>query len=132
MDDDDDATGTPSSPSPSSTWTLLPPQTLPKLEEVRLNLYGEEDGPGGKLWAIAQNCQVRDTCPPLRQGHRGFRLTHRSQGLSGRTLRRLPFSAIALYTYTETCELGEALAALDMVVVEEQQGRGAGALSLVS
>jgi len=34
----------------------------------------------------------------------------------------LPFSAIALYTYTETCSLAEALEALEKVVDEEVRG----------
>lgn len=45
-----------------------------------------------------------------------------TQGLSGRTLRRLPFSAIALHTYTETCTLSEALTALEVAISDLQQG----------
>jgi hypothetical protein len=42
------------------------------------------------------------------------------QGLSGRALRRLPFSAIAQFTYTETCSISDALTALEMVIDEEK------------
>jgi len=34
------------------------PQTIPLLCDVELNVCGEADGPGGKLWEIAQKCQV--------------------------------------------------------------------------
>ena len=37
---------------------LVRPETIPPLAEVELDLCGEANGPGGKLWEIAQKCQV--------------------------------------------------------------------------
>lgn len=45
------------------------------------------------------------------------------QGLSGRTLRRLPALAIAMYTTSDPCPIEEALAALSRAVEDERNSR---------
>jgi hypothetical protein len=70
---------------------------FPSLTEVNVHLWDQPEAPGSKLWAIAQKCQ----------------------GLSGRALRRLPFLALAMYTYREECSVGEGLEALQLAVSEE-------------
>jgi len=58
---DEDEVTIPSSPSIPSTVldsSLVRPQSIPLLCDVKLNLYGEADVLGGKLWEIAQKCQV--------------------------------------------------------------------------
>lgn len=58
--DDDEVTipSVPSTPTEMLGSSLVRPQTIPRLSDVELNVYGEADGPGGKLWEIAQKCQV--------------------------------------------------------------------------
>lgn len=86
-------------PSPSSP---RPAKFFPSLTEVNVHLWNQPEAPGSKLWAIAQKCQ----------------------GLSGRTLRRLPFLSLAMYTYREECSVSEGLEALQLAVAEEMTDHG--------
>jgi len=58
--DDDEVTipSVPSTPTEMLGMSLVLPQTIPLRCDVELNVCGEADGPGGKLWEIAQKCQV--------------------------------------------------------------------------
>lgn len=48
-----------------------------------------------------------------------LRIAHKAQGMSGRTLRRLPFLALAEHVVVQPCSVQEALAALSRAVDEE-------------
>jgi GTPase SAR1 family protein len=81
----------------SSQSRERPANFFPSLTEVNVHLWDQPDAPGSKLWTIAQKCQ----------------------GLSGRTLRRLPFLALAMYTYGDECSVDEGLEALQLAVADE-------------
>ncbi|KAK5124835.1 hypothetical protein LTR16_003448, partial [Cryomyces antarcticus] len=91
----------PSSSPPESSWVILDQASIPSFTEMNIHLWNQPHSPARKLWHLAQ----------------------RSEGVSGRTLRRLPFLALALHTYSETCDLNEALAALDLAINEEIRER---------
>ena len=63
-------------PLPPEPWTLISTTELPTLAQMRVRLIDSPQSPGRRVWAIAEQCQ----------------------GLSGRTLRRLPILALAMYT----------------------------------
>lgn len=82
----------------SPPGTKSPPLSFfPSLLEVNVHLWDQPQAPGKKLWEIAQNCG----------------------NLSGRTLRRLPFLSLAMYTYREECSVNDGLEALKLAVTEE-------------
>lgn len=83
-------------PDPISTKPQ-PASFFPSLLEVNVHLWDQPEALGRKLWDIAQKCG----------------------GLSGRTLRRLPFLSLAMYTYREECSVSEGLEALQLAVTEE-------------
>ncbi|QDS72830.1 hypothetical protein FKW77_006888 [Venturia effusa] len=99
--DDDDPMSLiqyPSSDQSGPTPTKPPPASFfPSLLEVNVHLWDQPQAPGRKLWDIAQKCGA----------------------LSGRTLRRLPFLSLAMYTYREECSVNEGLEALRLAVNEE-------------
>jgi GTPase SAR1 family protein len=86
-------------PSPSCP---RPANFFPSLTEVNVHLWDQPEAPGSKVWVIAQKCR----------------------GLSGRTLRRLPFLALAMYTYREECSVSEGLEALQLAIAEEAKRDG--------
>ncbi|KAF2655349.1 AAA-domain-containing protein [Lophiostoma macrostomum CBS 122681] len=49
-----------------------------------------------------------------------YKLARRAEGLSGRTLRRLPILALTKYTDDEPCAMQDLLAALKKVIAEEK------------
>ncbi|KAK3078892.1 hypothetical protein LTS18_006348 [Coniosporium uncinatum] len=86
---------------PDSDWEFMNILSFPTLAEVNIRLWNRPCSPGRKLWALAQRCE----------------------GLSGRTLRRLPFAALALHTYTDPCTVSEGLGALSLAVDDECRAR---------
>lgn len=77
-----------------------PLYSLPNLAETRIAFYGEPESPPQKLWAIASKCD----------------------GMSGRTLRRLPLKAIAMFAYSTPYSMNDALEALRIAVEEVLAG----------
>jgi SpoVK/Ycf46/Vps4 family AAA+-type ATPase len=70
---------------------------FPSSEEVNVFCYdGKKNLEAWKLWEIAEKCN----------------------GLSGRTLRRLPLLAVTMWTYCNPCPINDALEALSLVVDE--------------
>ncbi|KAF2876545.1 P-loop containing nucleoside triphosphate hydrolase protein, partial [Massariosphaeria phaeospora] len=84
------------SESPNLTEDL---NSIPELAWARLQLSHHGNTTAAKLESISQL----------------------ATGLSGRTLRRLPWLALARYTVDEPCSLAELLTALEKVVLEEAQ-----------
>ncbi|KAF2266334.1 P-loop containing nucleoside triphosphate hydrolase protein, partial [Lojkania enalia] len=68
----------------------------------------DEELLGGSSPTLSSNSELRT-------------LARKAEGLSGRTLRRLPMLALAKYTVDEPCELQNLLGALKRVVEEENQ-----------
>lgn len=99
-----------SSPSPT-TPNQTPISTFAEMQIRYAHLPGS---PAARLWALAQRCQ----------------------GLSGRTLRRLPILGLAMYTWGGDCGLLEAVSALEaaveqeMVVFNRVKGGGKGDVSM--
>ncbi|OCL13152.1 AAA-domain-containing protein [Glonium stellatum] len=85
------------SPSSGEDWVLMDSRTIPTLLYMNVHLWKRPNCPARKLWRIAQRCD----------------------GLSGRTLRRLPFLALALHIHSEACTVREGLVALAMALDEE-------------
>ncbi|KAI5308086.1 hypothetical protein KEM55_006618, partial [Ascosphaera atra] len=56
-------------------------------------------------------------------------IARKSEGLSGRTLRRLPALALVLYTSRTVCSIGQALEALEKAVEEECRAKNEAAAS---
>lgn len=83
-------------------WELIGGSNVPSWAEMNIRLWNQPQSSGRKLWAIAQKCA----------------------GMSGRTLRRLPFLAITMYTHGDICALSEAIEALEAAVDRELQGSG--------
>jgi hypothetical protein len=76
---------------------------FPSSEEVNVFCFdGNRNLEAWKLWKIAEKCN----------------------GLSGRTLRRLPLLAVTMWTYCNPCSVSDALEALSFVV-DEELGTGA-------
>lgn len=50
-------------------------------------------------------------------------IARESEGLSGRTLRRLPALALVLYTNHTTCTIDQAIEALERAVREENKAK---------
>ena len=65
-----------------------------------------------RLWVLAKRSEVSDTA-----GRPDLRLSL-FQGLSGRALRRLPFTSIARQISTQYCTMSEALDALSITIDE--------------
>lgn len=86
---------------PGGDWILMDLYTIPTLLYMNVHLWNRTNCPARKLWRIAQRCE----------------------GLSGRTLRRLPFLALALHIHGESCTVHEGLAVLAMAV-DEETGKG--------
>ncbi|EON64972.1 hypothetical protein W97_04207 [Coniosporium apollinis CBS 100218] len=104
-DDPDDASDGASSDSVSlvqagSDWEVLVLGSFPSFAEMNVHLWNRPNAPARKLWKLAQRCE----------------------GFSGRALRRLPFLALAMHTYSDPCPVPEALAALSLAV-DEHAGR---------
>ncbi|KAE9963921.1 hypothetical protein BLS_008793 [Venturia inaequalis] len=95
--DEDDPMSLIQCPSSPPSLKSPPASFFPSLLEVNVHLWDQHQAPGRKLWDIAQKCG----------------------GLSGRTLRRLPFLSLAMYTYREECSVSEGLEALRLAVTEE-------------
>ena len=70
--------------------------------EIKHLHFADPDSPSRRLWTIAQKCS----------------------GLSARMLRRLPFIAVAMYTYGDHCTFDEALVALDIATQQELAATG--------
>lgn len=68
------------------------------LPEVRLSGWAQPEHPSNSLWELAQKCE----------------------SLSGRTLRRLPYLALAMYTYADKCTIEDALKALTLAIDSER------------
>ncbi|KAK4986386.1 hypothetical protein LTR50_005364 [Elasticomyces elasticus] len=96
-----DYSSSPGSPFASSygadSWELLDAVSIPSYAEMNVHLFNQPLAPARRLWQIAQKCD----------------------GLSGRTLRRLPFLALAMHTFGDVCSLHEALSALAAAVEQE-------------
>lgn len=73
--------------------------TIPSYDEL-IHHWAFSESPGSQVWAVARKCK----------------------GMSGRTLRRLPGLALAMYTYSDSCTFTEAMAALNVVVEQELKG----------
>jgi hypothetical protein len=71
-----------------------PDKPFPGISETSMGVGNEL---GNRLWEIAQQCGQ----------------------LSGRTLRRLPFQALAIYTCSKDCTVTEGLRALSVAVDRE-------------
>ncbi|KAF2759327.1 pachytene checkpoint component Pch2 [Pseudovirgaria hyperparasitica] len=78
-------------------FVLIEPISIPRFAEMEIRLYDQPHAPARKLWIISQ----------------------KADGLSGRTLRKLPFLALALYTFTEPSTIHEGLYALSLAVEHE-------------
>jgi len=95
--DDIDAVEVPSSSS-ADTWSLISkPQSIPTFSEMKVKFSNLPSSPAHRVWTLAQRCQ----------------------GLSGRTLRRLPILGLAMYTWGGVCSLPEAVSALEKAVEQE-------------
>ncbi|KAF2842689.1 AAA-domain-containing protein [Patellaria atrata CBS 101060] len=85
---------------PVSGWELVDTPSIPTHTEMNVQYWNRPDSVPRKLWTICERCE----------------------GLSGRTLRRLPFLALALHTNDDHCNIQEALTALSISVGEELHG----------
>lgn len=74
--------------------------SVPNFATTTLHRWLDTDSHGRRIHDIAQLCS----------------------GMSGRTLRRLPFLALAMYTYGQRCSLEEAIQALGNAVQDELRG----------
>ncbi|KAI4125609.1 MAG: hypothetical protein LQ347_005312 [Umbilicaria vellea] len=93
----------------ATQWHHLGENLLPKYDMMQL-YYFRDRNPNAvprMLWDIAEKSDV----------------VLDDQGLSGRTLRRLPALAIAMYTTSDPCPIEEALAALSRAVEDERNSR---------
>lgn len=77
---------------------------IPPTQDADVLLHPHPSSPDQKLWRLAHMCD----------------------GFSGRTLRRLPFLALAMHVRSDTCTIHEALAALEVAVLEEKAVRDRG------
>jgi hypothetical protein len=84
-------------PPPSSALTTLGPVTIPPFADMTIVDHNKPESPGRLVWALAQQCD----------------------GLSGRTLRRLPILGLAMHTWGGDCSLHDAIAALDGAIKQE-------------
>ena len=82
--------------SPDSWVTTVAPE-VPTLSEMKIRLVDQPCSPGRRVWVLAQKCE----------------------GLSGRTLRRLPILGLAMYTWGGACSLDDAVSALEAAVEQE-------------
>ncbi|KAI9876754.1 MAG: hypothetical protein M1830_005802 [Pleopsidium flavum] len=80
-----------------SQWQILDTIALPRYSDMVLNFWMDPTSAAKQLWNTAEKCA----------------------GLSGRTLRRLPALALALYTNSDPCPMNEALRALSQAVDDE-------------
>jgi energy-coupling factor transporter ATP-binding protein EcfA2 len=86
------------SPSPPTSSPSPPePETIPTFSEMKVKFSNQPTSPARRVWTLAQRCE----------------------GLSGRTLRRLPILGLAMYTWGGLCSLPEAVAALEKAVEQE-------------
>ncbi|KAK8216827.1 hypothetical protein M8818_001790 [Zalaria obscura] len=88
------------SPGSESSWELIGESTIPSYAEMSVRLWDQPRAPGRRVWSIAQKCE----------------------GVSGRTLRRLPFLALAMYMWVDVCSLPDAITALEAALVQELRG----------
>ncbi len=65
--------------------------------EMNVRFYNLPNSPSRMLWDIVSRCE----------------------GFSGRSLRRIPVLAVALYTHGQSCSIEEALAAVSLAVNDE-------------
>ena len=86
----------PISSSPD-TWAAIDVPEVPTFSEMKIRLIDQPCSPGRRVWALAQ----------------------KSEGLSGRTLRRLPILGLAMYTWGGDCSLDDAVSALEAAVEQE-------------
>ena len=93
---------------------------------------GNAEAVARRLWGVAEASEVRRPFREVRGGEEAGRGTDgvvRAQELSGRSLRRLPALALAMYTTSDPCPIEEAVAALARAVEDERDsrvGEGAG------
>ncbi|EME39347.1 hypothetical protein DOTSEDRAFT_75153 [Dothistroma septosporum NZE10] len=77
-------------------WQLISAPSVPPYAEMMVH-YNKPQSAGPRVWALAQKCE----------------------GLSGRTLRRLPVLGLAMYTWGGNCSLENAVSALEQAVNQE-------------
>lgn len=95
---------TSSSDRPSEGFTMLSAPQVPSLATTQMTLLDEPRSPGYRIWALSEKCK----------------------GLSGRTLRRLPFLGLAMYTWGGKLTLDDAVEALEKAVEQEVMAGTAG------
>ncbi|KAK5134309.1 hypothetical protein LTR08_006738 [Meristemomyces frigidus] len=86
---------TPVASSPEA-WKMVAAPEVPTFSEMKIRFTDLPSSPG-RVWALAQKCE----------------------GLSGRTLRRLPILGLAMYTWGGECSLDDAVSALEAAVEQE-------------
>ena len=118
MVEGDPECGSPSTVTFQSRWHVLDKEVMPEFELMQLRYWSDPNSPARKLWSIAENSRVG----PLKIIIQVF-LMGIVQGLSGRTLRRLPTLALALHTTIDPCPIEEALRALSSAVNDELQAK---------
>lgn len=82
-------------------WELTDITPIPTFAEMKVKLLNQPQSPGRRLWATAQRCE----------------------GLSGRTLRRLPILGLAMYTWGGDCTMQDAISALEAAVEQELEAK---------
>lgn len=75
--------------------------TIPSYLELKMLHLNQPQCPGVRVWALAEKCV----------------------SLSGRTLRRLPILALAMYTWGGDCSLYDAISALESAVEQELEAK---------
>lgn len=113
ISDDPSQVSSPSRSRPGLQWQAAD-GLIPPFAEMTILFWERRDSPGRMLWDLAQLCQVRGTLTRYEPA-----LLIQVQGLSGRTLRRLPFLALALFTHADPCPFGVMLHALESAIKEE-------------
>ena len=110
--------GSPSNVTFQSRCHVLDKEVMPEFELMQLRYWSDPDSPARKLWSIAENSKVGFHSKLPSKFVNGV-----TQDLSGRTLRRLPTLALALYTTIDPCPIEEALRALSCAVNDELQAK---------
>lgn len=82
-------------------WDRCVPLAVPTYLQLRYLYLDKPQSYGGRVWALAEKCV----------------------GFSGRTLRRLPILALAMYTWGGECSLHDAISALESAVEQELKAK---------
>lgn len=109
-------------PNHHSQWQIVEKAALPPYAEMVLSYWMKPSSAPKRLGDVA----LKSAVSVPKSNHFIYRLTMlpHLKGLSGRTLRRLPALALALYTESDPCSMDEALYALSRAVDDEFAVKG--------